>query len=127
MEKRIIKSVYAPLPVGPYSQAVVVGNMVYLSGQIPINPKTNALVDGNIVEQTEQVIKNIKAVLEEAGSSLEKVVKTTVFLKDMNDFIRMNEVYLKYFKTERAPARSTIEVVRLPKDALIEIEAVAVV
>ncbi|HNV23777.1 MAG TPA: RidA family protein [Candidatus Omnitrophota bacterium] len=126
MEKRIIKSSQAPIPVGPYNQAVIVGQFVYLSGQIPINPRTNELVQGGIVEQTEQVLENIKAVLEEAGSSCSKVVKTTVFLRNMNDFSKMNEVYAKYFSLDFAPARSTVEVARLPKDALVEIEAIAV-
>ena len=127
MEKKIITSIHAPLPVGPYNQAVLVGNMLYLSGQIPIDPKTNEFVKGGIAEQTEQVIKNIKAVLEEAGSSLDKIVKATVFLKDMGSFSEMNAVYSKYFKAQNAPARSTIEVARLPKDALVEIEVVAIV
>ena len=126
MEKKIIQSSQAPIPVGPYNQAVIVGRLVYLSGQIPINPATNELVPGDIADQTEQVLKNIKAVLQQAGSSLAEVVKTTVFLKNMNDFSKMNEVYAKYFSLDIAPARSTIEVARLPKDALVEIEVVAI-
>ncbi|MBF0522524.1 MAG: RidA family protein [Candidatus Omnitrophica bacterium] len=127
MEKKIIKSSKAPLPVGPYNQGVIVGNLIYLAGQIPIDAKTNEFVPGGISEQAEQVIANIKGVLEEAGSSLEKIVKTTVFLKNMNDFPAMNAVYGKYFKPQTAPARSTVEVARLPKDALVEIEVVATI
>lgn len=125
MVKKIIKTPKAPLPVGPYHQAVAVGNLVYTSGQIPIDPKTNEICTGTITEQTRLVLNNLKAVLEAAGSSLEKIVKNTVFLKDMNDFAGMNTVYKEFFDAKTAPARSTIEVARLPKDVLVEIEAVA--
>ncbi|WAA12340.1 RidA family protein [Fervidibacillus halotolerans] len=115
----------APEAIGPYSQAIQWNGLVFTSGQIPLT-KDGQLVDGGIEEQTEQVLKNLKAVLEEAGSSLQKVIKTTVFLKDMNDFQRMNAVYSQVF-SEHQPARSAVEVSRLPKDVLVEIEAIAVV
>ena len=124
MIKTIIKTQHAPLPIGPYNQAVVIGNLVYTSGQIPLD-KSNAVVAGGITEQATCVLENLKAVVQGAGSSLAKVVKTTVFLKNMGDFAAMNEVYAKYFETASAPARSTIEVARLPKDVLVEIEAIA--
>ena len=127
MDKKIIRTERAPLPVGPYNQAVVVNNLVYTAGQIPIDPKTNNLCSGGVTEQTRLVLTNLKAVLEGAGSSLDKIVKTTVFLKNMNDFALMNVVYSEFFDAKTAPARSTIEVARLPKDALVEIEAVAVI
>ena len=127
MERKIIKPANAPSPVGPYNQAVVAGSLVYTSGQIPLDPVSGVIVGTTIVEQTEQVLKNLQAVLVGAGSSFEKAVKMTVFLKDMNDFAGMNEVYGKYIRVENAPARSTIQVARLPKDALVEIEAVAIV
>lgn len=123
--KKIICSEGAPKPVGPYNQAVRSGNLVFLAGQIPLDPKTGKIRDGGIKEQTAQVMANIKAVLAEAGSSLEKVVKTTVFMKDLKDFAAMNEVYAAHFNVETAPARSTIQVARLPLDALVEIEVVA--
>lgn len=123
MEKKIVKAKGAP--VGPYNQAVVIGNLVYTAGQIPLDPASGQMVGTNAGEQAQQVLKNLKAVLEAAGSSFPKVVKTTVFLKDLNDFNAMNEVYAKYFDAATAPARSTIQVARLPKDSLIEIEAVA--
>ena len=126
MSKKIIKPVKAPQPIGPYNQAVVVGNLVYTAGQIPIDPKTNNIVGNNIAEQTRQVLTNLKNLLEEAGSSLEKAVKATVFLKDMNDFQGMNTVYAEFIKAETAPARSTVQVARLPKDAMVEIEMVAI-
>ena len=126
MEKKIVLTQKAPAPVGPYSQAVVIGDLVYTAGQIPLTTD-GALVADDVTGQTKQVLENLKAVLEEAGSSLEKVVKTTVFLKDMNDFVMMNRIYALYFKEDTAPARSTIEVARLPKDVLVEIEAVAFV
>ena len=125
--KKIIKTPKAPLPIGPYNQAVVAGNLVFLSGQIPIDPKTGEFVAGGASEQTRQNILNIKNVLEEAGSSLEKVVKATVFLKDLNDFAAMNAVYKEFFDEKIAPARSTIQVAKLPKDALVEIEVVAII
>ncbi len=127
MNKKIIRTEKAPLPIGPYNQAVSINNLVYTAGQIPIDLKTNNICPGGIAEQTRLVILNLKAVLEAAGSSLDKVIKTTVFLKDMNDFAAMNVVYGEFFKAESAPARSTVQVSRLPKDALVEIEAVATI
>ena len=127
MDKKIVKAKGAPAPVGPYNQAVVIGNLVYTAGQIPLDPVSGQMVGANAGEQAQQVLKNLKAILEAAGSSLAKVVKTTVFLKDLNDFNAMNEVYAKYFDAATAPARSTIQVARLPKDSLVEIEAVATI
>jgi len=123
--KKIFNSPQAPTPIGPYNQAVVANNLVYTAGQIAIDPKTNQVSSGGIAEQTRQVLSNLKAVLEGAGSSISKVIKCTVFLKDMNDFAAMNTVYAEFFESTTAPARSTVEVARLPKDVLIEIEAVA--
>ncbi len=123
--KEIISTENAPRAIGPYSQAVKIGNMVYCSGQIPIDPKTGEFVSDDIAEQTVQVIKNLRAVLEAAGTDLDNVVKTTVFLADMNDFDVMNEVY-KYHFTEK-PARATVQAARLPRDARVEIEVIAVV
>ncbi|MBI5150212.1 MAG: RidA family protein [Candidatus Omnitrophica bacterium] len=125
MDKRIVKAKGAPAPVGPYNQAVVVGNLVYTAGQIPLDPATGQMVGADAGEQAQQVLKNLKAVLDAAGSSFSKVVKTTVFLKDLNDFNAMNEVYARHFDSAGAPARSTVQVARLPKDSLVEIEAVA--
>lgn len=125
MSKTIIRSDKAPQPIGPYNQAVSVNDLIYASGQIPIDLKTGDLISGGVSEQAELVIQYIKAILESAGSGLDKVIKATVFLKDMNDFAKMNEVYKKYFDPKTAPARSTIQVARLPKDALVEIEVVA--
>ncbi len=125
MDKKIVKAKGAPAPVGPYNQAVVVGNLVYTAGQIPLDPVSGQMVGADAGGQARQVLKNLEAVLEAAGSSLAKVVKTTVFLKDLNDFNAMNEVYARYFDAATAPARSTIQVARLPKDSLVEIEAVA--
>ena len=122
--KKIIKTPQAPLPIGPYNQAVVINNLVYLAGQIAIDPKTNQVISGGVPEQTKMIFHNIKNILEAAGSSLDKIVKATVFLKNMNDFAAMNAVYAEFLKAETAPARSTIEVARLPKDALVEIEVV---
>jgi 2-iminobutanoate/2-iminopropanoate deaminase len=115
----------APAAIGPYSQAVVTGSMIYTAGQIPLDPGTMEVVGSNISEQTEQVFVNLKGVLSGAGVGLASVVKTTVFLKDMGDFAAMNEVYAKHFG-EHKPARAAVEVARLPKDVLIEVEAVAV-
>jgi 2-iminobutanoate/2-iminopropanoate deaminase len=125
MSKKIVRPANAPKAVGPYNQAVITGNLVYTAGQIPIDPKTNDICPGGITEQTWQVLTNLRAVLEGAGTSLDNIVKATVFLKNMGDFAGMNAVYAEFIKTETAPARSTIEVARLPKDALVEIEAVA--
>jgi len=122
--KKVIYTSKAPAAIGPYSQAIEVGNMIYTSGMIPINPMDGNLVNGSIEEQTEQVLENLSALLEEAGSSLEKVVKTTVFIKNMDDFAKINQIYGTYF-IENYPARSCVEVARLPKDVLIEVEAIA--
>ena len=116
----------APAAIGPYSQAIKAGGFVFVSGQIPTNPETGEFVAGGIAEQTEQVFKNLKAVLEAAGSSLDQVVKTTVFLADMKEFSGMNEVYAKFFSGP-PPARATVAAAGLPRDARVEIEAVAVV
>ncbi|PWM27274.1 MAG: regulator [Oscillospiraceae bacterium] len=113
----------APAAIGPYSQAIVTGNLVFTSGQIPINPETGIIVGENIAEQAEQVCKNISAVLEAAGSSVDKTVKTVCYLKNMEDFTAFNEVYSAYFVSR--PARSCVSVKALPKDALVEIEAIA--
>lgn len=122
--KKIISTDKAPAAIGPYSQAIEVNGMIFTSGVIPIDPATGELVTGSIEAQADQAIGNLAALLKEAGSSTAKVVKTTVFIKDMNDFAKVNEVYAKYF-TEDFPARSCVEVARLPKDVLIEIEAIA--
>lgn len=122
--RQIVKTEDAPSAIGPYSQAVVAGGFVYASGQIPTDPATGQFVEGGVAEQTEQVMRNLKAVLEAAGSGLESVVKTTVFLADMNDFAAMNEVYGKFFP-ENPPARATVQAARLPRDARVEIEVVA--
>lgn len=114
----------APAAIGPYSQAIVVANLVYTSGQIPINPSTGLVDSADVEAQARQALENLKHVLEAAGSNLSDVVKTTVFLKDMKDFQKVNMIYAEYF-TEPFPARSCVEVARLPKDVLIEIEAVA--
>ena len=122
-----IKTDKAPAPVGPYNQAIVANGFIFTAGQISIDPETNELnLEASVAEQTERVLKNLQAVLEAADSSLEKIVKTTVFLKDMNDFTEMNEVYATFFKGV-APARSAVEVAGLPKDVKVEIECVALV
>ncbi len=127
--KQIIETEYAPQAIGPYSQAVRAGDFVFASGQIPLDPKTGEFVAGGITEQTAQVLRNLKAVLEAAGTSLAQVVKTTVFLADMNDFAAMNEVYGQFFSVDASapPARATVEAARLPRDARVEIEAIAIV
>ena len=125
MAKEIIATNGAPAAIGPYSQAVRVGNLVFTAGQIPLDPATQQLIEGGITQQTVRVLGNLKAILEAAGSSMAKVVKTTVFLKDMNDFLAMNEIYATYLGGEGAPARSTVEVARLPRNVLVEIEVVA--
>jgi 2-iminobutanoate/2-iminopropanoate deaminase len=124
--KKAVESPDAPKAIGPYSQAIIANGFIFAAGQVGADPKTGQLVEGGIEAQTEQVLKNIEAVLKAAGSSLDDVVKTTVFLADLNDFAKMNEVYAKRFKTP-FPARSTVQVARIPRDAKIEIEAVAVV
>jgi len=123
--KEIIATDRAPRAIGPYSQAVRTGNIVFASGQIPIDPATGEFVAGGIAEQTEQVLRNLSAVLEAASSGLNQIVKTTVFLADMNDFTAMNEVYGRFFG-EHPPARATVQAARLPRDAKVEIEAIAV-
>ena len=124
--KEIIQTEHAPNAIGPYSQAVKANGLVFASGQIPIDPETGQFVAGGIVEQTEQVLKNLAAVLEAAGTGLDPIVKTTVFLADMQEFVAMNEVYGRFFK-ETPPARATVEAARLPRDARVEIEAIALV
>ena len=123
--KTVISTPKAPAAIGPYSQAIVVDNMVFTSGMIPIIPETGELETGDIKAQAKQAIKNLIALLEESGSNADSVVKTTVFIKNMNDFAAVNEVYSTFFK-ENCPARSCVEVARLPKDVLIEIEAIAI-
>jgi len=123
--KEIIATQDAPQAIGPYSQAVRVGNLVFASGQIPLDPATKEFVPGGIAEQTEQVLKNLKAVFAAAGVGMDQIVKTTVFLADMNDFNAMNDVYGKYFE-QNPPARATVQAARLPRDAKVEIEAIAV-
>ncbi|MBI3682136.1 MAG: RidA family protein [Acidobacteria bacterium] len=123
--KQIITTSGAPKAIGPYSQAVVHNGLVYCSGQIPLDPASGQVIDGDVGVQTGRVLENLKAVLEGAGSSLTQVLKTTVFLKDMDEFARMNEVYGRYF-VEDPPARATVEVARLPRDVRVEIECVAV-
>lgn len=121
---QIIATEHAPRAIGPYSQAVLANGFAFLSGQIPLDPATNQLVEGDVAVQTARVLENLKAVLEACGSSLEKVVKTTVFLRDMADFPRMNEVYAQYFAVN-PPARSTVQAARLPRDVSVEIDAIA--
>jgi len=121
---KVISTKKAPAAIGPYSQAIQVGNLVYTSGQIPIDPATGAFVEGGIKEQTRQSLCNVRAILEEAGLTLANVVKTTVFMADMSDFADMNDVYAEFF-TEPYPARSAVAVKTLPKGALVEIEVVA--
>ena len=124
MSKKAINTEKAPKAIGPYSQAIQVGNFVYTSGQLPINPTTGAFPEGGIKEQTRQSLCNIQAILEEAGLTMSNVVKTTVFLADMNDFADMNAIYAEFF-TQPYPARSAVAVKTLPKNALVEIEVVA--
>lgn len=121
--REIISTEKAPGAIGPYSQAVKAGSFLFCSGQLPINPATKEIVEGGIEEQTKMALENLKAIIEAGGSSLSNVVKTTVFLKNMNDFAKMNGVYATFFK-ENPPARAAIEVGRLPKDVLVEIEAI---
>jgi 2-iminobutanoate/2-iminopropanoate deaminase len=125
MERVTISTKNAPAAIGPYAQANRVGNLIFTSGQIPLDPATGAIVGTTIKKQTERVLENLRAVLEAADSGLEKVVKTTVFLSDMNNFAKMNETYAKFFMGPSLPSRSAVEVARLPKDVLVEIEAVA--
>lgn len=125
MKKEIINTKKAPGAVGPYSQAVKVGNFLFTSGQIPLVPETGELISGNIKKATERCLENIKAILEEAGTCFENVIKTTVYVKNMSDFTDVNEVYARYFQKDM-PARSCVEV-KLPKDALVEIEVIALI
>ena len=123
--KEVISTENAPAAIGPYSQAIKAGGTVYCSGQIPIDPATGEFVEGGVAEQTEQVFRNLTAVLEASGATLDDVVKTTVFLADMNDFGVMNEIYGRYF-TSNKPARATVQAARLPRDARVEIECIAI-
>lgn len=122
--KQVIHTDKAPAAIGPYSQAVQIGQLLFTSGQVPIDPETGAVVEGGIQEQARQSLNNIKSILNAAGTNMGAVVKTTVFLQDMNDFAAMNEVYAQFFQ-EPYPARSAVQVARLPKDVLVEIEAIA--
>ncbi len=122
--RKIVATEKAPAAIGPYAQANIIGNFVFTSGQIPLDPATGVLVEGGIEEQTRQVFQNLQAVLEEAGSGLDKIIKTTCFMDNIGDFAKMNEVYAEFFSGQ-FPSRSAVEVAKLPKDALIEIEAVA--
>src|SRR5579885_3766214 len=122
--KQIVSTKQAPRAIGPYSQAVISNGFVFLSGQIPLDPATNQLIDGDVAAQTERVLENLKALLAAAGSSLERVVKTTVYLKDMGEFTKMNEVYGRYFPAN-PPARATVEAARLPRDVRVEIDCIA--
>ena len=123
--RKIVSTQQAPAAIGPYSQGNIFGELLFTSGQIPLDPGTGEVVGTTIEEQTHQVFKNVKAILEEAGSSLDKVLKTTVFMKDMNDFAKVNEIYAGFFTEGSYPSRSAFEVARLPKDVLIEIETIA--
>ena len=125
MSKTAVFTDKAPKAVGPYSQAIRSGNFVYTAGQAALDPTTQQLISGGITEQTRRTLENLKAVLEAAGTTLDRVVKANVYLKDMNDFAAMNGVYAKFFPSE-PPARSTVEVARLPKDCLVEIDAIAI-
>jgi 2-iminobutanoate/2-iminopropanoate deaminase len=122
--KETVATERGPKAIGPYSQAIKANGFVFLSGQIALDPQTQQIVDGDVARQTERVLENLKGIVEAAGSSLERVVKTTVFLADMNDFSAMNEVYARYF-TKQPPARSTVEVARLPRDVRVEIDLIA--
>jgi 2-iminobutanoate/2-iminopropanoate deaminase len=124
--KDVISTEGAPKAIGPYSQAIRAGGFLFTSGQVAIDPATQQVIAGDVAAQTDRVLKNLRAILETAGTSFEKVVRCTVFLKNMGDFAAMNEVYAKYF-TQSPPARSTVEVARLPKDVLVEIDAIALI
>lgn len=129
MTRNVIRTDNAPAPVGPYNQAIAAsGQLVFVAGQIPLNPKTGEIVGGNdVVQQTEQVMANLVAILTAAGATTQDIVKTSVFLADMNDFAAMNQVYARYFDESSAPARACVQVSRLPKDVLVEIECIAVI
>lgn len=122
--REVVATHNAPQAIGPYSQAIRANGFIFVSGQIALNPVTQKIVEGGVAQQTEQVIANLEAILKAAGSGLDKIVRTSVFLKDMNDFAAMNDVYERFFP-QRAPARSTIEAARLPKDVRVEIDAIA--
>ena len=124
--KEVIATDRGPKAIGPYSQAIKANGFVFVSGQIPLNPRTQQLVEGDVARQTERVLENLKGIVEAAGSTLDRAVKTTVFLKDMADFAAMNEVYGRYFSSE-PPARATVEVARLPRDVRVEIDLIALV
>ncbi|TXK73488.1 Rid family detoxifying hydrolase [Mesonia sp. K4-1] len=124
--KKIIKTTQAPAPIGPYNQAVLSGNTLYTSGQIAINPQTNELVIDDLEKETNLVMQNLKAVLEAADMTFENVIKTSIFISDMNNFQQINKVYATYFNEETAPARETVEVANLPKFVNVEISAIAV-
>ena len=128
MTLQIIRTNQAPAPVGPYNQAIAAkGTLLFVAGQIPLNPETGEIVGGNdITQQTQQVMANLGAILKEAGTSWENVVKTSVFLSDFNNFVQMNQVYASYFDEATAPARACVEVARLPKDVLVEIDCIAI-
>lgn len=123
--RKIVSTKKAPAAIGPYSQANIFGNLIFTSGQVPLDPDTGEIVGTTVEEQTKQVFKNIGALLEEAGSSFDQVLKTTVFIKDMNDFAKVNEIYGSYFTEGAFPSRSAVEVARLPKDVLVEIETIS--
>jgi len=125
-EKRVVKSDAAPAAIGPYSQGIRAGNLLFVSGQIPLDPKTGEMVAGDIAEQVTRVLENLKEILESGGSGLDRVVRTTVYLSDLGEFQKMNEVYRRYFSAQ-PPARSTVGVGALPKGARVEIDAIAVV
>ena len=127
MTKSIVLTKEAPAPIGPYNQGIVAsGSFLFIAGQVPIDPQNGQVIQGDIKTQTRQVLKNLQAIIHQAGAAVESVVKTTVFLKDMNEFAGMNEVYAEFFKID-PPARSTVEVARLPRDVKVEIEAIVVV
>lgn len=126
MPKQPIKTPRAPAAIGPYSQAVAAGGFIFVSGQIPLDPTSDEVVEGDVAHQTDRVMRNIRAILDDSGATMGDVVKTTIFLADMNDFAVVNEVYGRYFDAE-PPARATIQIARLPKDVLVEIEAIAFV
>lgn len=123
--KKIVHTLNAPQAIGPYSQAIVVRNFVYISGQVPVDPATGEVVSGEAPEQTHQVMKNLKAILNEAGIDFSNVVKTTIFLQDLNDFTTVNEIYASYFSDDQYPARECVEVARLPRDVKVEISMIA--
>lgn len=126
MRKERVTTEEGPSAIGPYSQAIVAGDLVFVSGQIPLDPRAGALVEGSVEQQTERVMKNLAAILKAAGSSLERVVKTTVYLADLGDFEEMNRAYARFFEGSDPPARATVQVARLPKGAALEIDAIAV-